>query len=95
MDAPQNRPKRAVLTFSSATRPVTSKDPLEVCYAAPQPFAPKAKTTLTEVMIDGVLNYVGRLPNCLGFSAPPCVTDRNDSLRSIEFEMPPGDPRYM
>ena len=95
MDAPQNRAKRAVLTFSSTTRPVTPRDPLEVCYAAPWPFVPKAKTPLTEVMIDGQLNYVGRLPDCLGFSTPPCVTDRNDDLRSIGFEMPPGDPRYM
>lgn len=95
MDAPQNRPKRAVLTFSSATRRVTAKDPLEVCYASPWQFVPKAKTTLSEVMIDGVLHYVGRLPDCRGFSTPPCVTDRDDALRSIEFDMPPGDPRYM
>ena len=95
MDAPQNRAKRALLTFSGATRPVTSKDPLEVCYAAPWPFVPKAKTTLSQVMIDGVLNYVGRLADCKGRSARPCVTDRDNALRSIEFEMPPGDPRYM
>lgn len=95
MDAPQNRPKRAVLTFASSTRRVTSKDPLEVCYAAPTQFAPKPKTTLTTVLIDGVLNYVGRLPNCLGFSVPPCVTGRDNDLRSIAFTMPTGDPRYM
>jgi hypothetical protein len=94
MDAPQNRPKRAVLTFSSATRPVTGKDPLEVCYASPWLFAPKAKTPLGVVMIDGVLNYVGRLPDCTGRTAPPCVTDRDNALRSIEFAMPPGDPFY-
>ena len=48
MDAPQNRAKRAVLTFSGATRPVTARDPLEVCYAAPWAFVPKAKTTLSD-----------------------------------------------
>ena len=95
MDAPQNRAKRAVLTFSAATRPVTGRDPLEVCYAAPWLFQPKSKTTLSVVMIDGVLNYVGRLPDCHGGSSPrPCVTDRDNTLRSIEFEMPPGDPWY-
>ena len=95
MDAPQNRPKRAVLTFSAATRPITARDPLEVCYAAPSAFVPKAKTTLSAVTIDGVLNYVGRLPDCRGLVTPPCVTDRDDALRSIAFDMPPGDPRYM
>ena len=94
MDAPQNRAKRAVLTFSSATRPVTGRDPLEVCYASPWMFAPKAKTTLSVVMIDGVLNYVGRLADCVGRTAPPCVTGRDNTLRSIEFAMPPGDPFY-
>jgi hypothetical protein len=95
MDAPQNRAKRAVLTFSSATRPVTGRDPLEVCYASPWSFAPKAKTALSTVVIEGVLHYVGRLPDCVGRTAPPCVTNRDNALRSIEFEMPPGDPRYM
>jgi hypothetical protein len=95
MDAPQNRPKRGLLTFSSATRPVSWQDPLEVCYASPLQFVPKAKTTLSQVVIDGVPNYVGRLPNCLGFWTPPCVTARDDSLRSIAFSMPTGDPRYM
>ena len=95
MDAPQNRAKRAVLTLSGATRPVTGRDPLEVCYASPWMFQPKARTTLSVVIIDGVVHYVGRLGDCRGPSARPCVTDRDNTLRSIEFEMPPGDPRYM
>jgi hypothetical protein len=45
-------------------------------------------------MIDCVLSYVGRLPDCIGRTVPPCVTDRDNTLRSIEFAMPPGDPRY-
>jgi hypothetical protein len=94
-DAPSNRPKRGLLTFSSATRRVSSEDPLEVCYASPLTFAPKPKTTLSQVVIDGVLNYVGRLPNCFGYSAPPCVTARDNTLRRIAFSMPTGDPRYM
>jgi hypothetical protein len=73
---------------------VTGRDPLEVCFASPWMFQAKAKTTLSVVMIDGVPNYVGRLPDCVGRTVPPCVTDRDNTLRSIEFAMPPGDPWY-
>jgi hypothetical protein len=95
MDAPANRPKFGLIRYASSTRPITSKDPLEVCYASPTPFAIKPKTLSTTAIIDGVPNTVGRLPNCLGLTPPPCVTNRDDTLRTIEFSMPTGDPRYM
>jgi hypothetical protein len=95
VDGPQNRPKFGMLTYSAATAPVTSKYPLDVCYASPLIFAPKPKTTLTVTFIDGELNYVGRLPNCTGQTPPPCVTGRDDATRTIAFSMPVGDPRNM
>jgi hypothetical protein len=93
-DAPPNRPKNGLLTFASNTRPIKVKDPLEVCYASPLQFTPKPNTLLTQAIIDGQLNFIGRLPDCIGFSPPPCVTGRNDTLRQIAFSMPTGDPRF-
>ncbi len=90
-DAPQNRGKVGTLTYTSASQ-VTSKDPLEVCFGAPTPFAVKPKTQRTTTTIDGQFLYVGRLPNCLGLTPPPCVTGREDKLRRITFRMAPGDP---
>ncbi|MGH2839896.1 MAG: hypothetical protein ACRDKY_03620 [Solirubrobacteraceae bacterium] len=92
LDAPLNRPKLATLTYSSATRPVTGQDPLEVCFGAPVPFEVRAKTLLTTTIIDGQLFYVGRLANCTGAPVAPCVTDRNNQTRTIELLMAPGDP---
>ena len=93
-DAPQNRPKSGLLTFASNTRPIKVKDPLEVCYGSPLQFTPKTGTLLTTAIIDGQLNYIGRLPDCIGLSPPPCVTSRDNTLRRIAFSMPIGDPRF-
>ncbi|HVF78493.1 MAG TPA: hypothetical protein VNA28_09360, partial [Solirubrobacteraceae bacterium] len=90
-DAPQNRGKVGTLTYTSGSN-VTSKDPLEVCFGAPFAFAVKPKTQRTTTTIDGQFLYVGRLPNCLGLTPPPCVTSREDKLRRITFRMSPGDP---
>jgi hypothetical protein len=95
VDAPPNRPKFGSLTYAASTRPITAKDPLEVCYGSPTLFAPKPKTQLTTAIFDGVLHYVGRLPNCARNVPPPCVSARNDKLRTITFTMPTGDPRNM
>jgi hypothetical protein len=95
VDAPPNRPKFGSLTYAASTRPITTKDPLEVCYGSPTMFAPKPKTALTTAFFDGVLYYVGRLPNCTGSVPPPCVTARDDASRTITFTMPTGDPRNM
>ena len=90
-DAPQNRGKVGTLAFTSG-RAVTSKDPLEVCFGSPVAFAVKPKTVRTTAFLDGQALYVGRLPNCLGVTPPPCVTGRDDTLRQIAFRMPAGDP---
>jgi hypothetical protein len=95
VDAPPNRPKSGSLTYAATTRPITAKDPLEVCYGSPTLFAPKPKTQLTTAIFDGVLHYVGRLPNCTGSVPPPCVTARDNTSRTITFTMPTGDPRNM
>jgi hypothetical protein len=91
-DAPQNRAKVGTLTYDATTRAITSRDPLEVCFGSPSAFAVKPKTTQTTAVIDGQFAYVGRLPNCLGLTPPPCVLDRDDTARSITFTMLPGDP---
>ncbi len=91
-DAPVSRHKLGVMTYPSATRPVTSRDPLEVCFGAPTAFEVKPKTTRTTAVIHGQLLYVGRLPDCRGSTPPPCVSARNTTLRTIAFTMAPGDP---
>lgn len=91
-DAPLNRGKVGVLTYDATTRPVTSRDPTEVCFASPSAFPVKPKTLQTTMTLDGQFLYVGRLPNCIGLALPPCVTSRDDKLRSITFRMAPGDP---
>lgn len=91
-DAPSTRGKIGILTYDSTTRPITSKDPLEVCFASPFAFPAKAKTQQTMAILDGQAVFVGLLPNCTGSVPPPCVTARDNTLRQITFTMPEGDP---
>jgi hypothetical protein len=97
IEGPPNRPKFGSIRYAASTAAVTSKYPLDVCYGAPssEPFALKPKTLANHMIIEGVDYLVGRLPNCLGFSPPPCVTGRDNATKTISFSMPAGDPRNM
>ena len=63
-----------------------------MCFGSPAAFEVKPKTVRTTAFLDGQALFVGRLPNCLGLTPPPCVSERDDTLRRITFRMPAGDP---